>query len=46
MVHGKSIDFVDGLQAVHQVIDKKWRHLEFDVRDFVWADDGVDAIDV
>ena len=38
VVHGKVVAFVDSLQAIHQLIDKKWRHLEFDVRDFVWAE--------
>ena len=38
VVHDKIADFADGLQAVHQVVDQKWRLLEFDVEDFVWAE--------
>ena len=38
VVHDKTADFADGLQAVHQVVDQKRRHLEFDVGDFVWAE--------
>ena len=38
VVHSKSADFEDGLQAVHQVVDQKRRHLEFDVGNFVWAE--------
>ena len=38
VVHGKAAAFMDSVQAVHQVIDQKLRHLKFNVGDFVWAE--------
>ncbi|PKI54050.1 hypothetical protein CRG98_025544 [Punica granatum] len=45
-VHGKAVDFIHGLQEIHEAVqnnlekaadDRRRRHVKFEVGDFVWA---------